>query len=246
MARVLLVHQPTGGGVGRHVADLAEGLRGRGHDVILCSPRPPTGAAERGDARHLELGRAVSPRADGRAVVALARIVRELRPEIVHAHSSKAGAVARLARTLHPATPLLYTPHGYAFSGYFERSRERRAYRMIERAIAPFASRVLCVCEAEARLARSIGPASRVRVVHNGIEPAGDVAPDARVAALAAEGPLLGALTQLRPGKGLETLIDATPALLAQHGGARIAIVGEGPNLEALRCLLYTSPSPRD
>jgi glycosyltransferase involved in cell wall biosynthesis len=181
------------------------------------------------------MSRAIAPRADIAACTAMARAVRELRPDIVHAHSSKAGAVARLARMPHPGVPVVYTPHGYAFAGYCSRSAQRPAFRAIERALAPLASRVVCVCEDEARLARSIGPSGRVRVVHNGIEPARDGPIDPRIAELAGRGPVIGALTLLRPGKGLQTLIDAVPRVLARHPEAQVAIVGEGPDLDALR-----------
>jgi glycosyltransferase involved in cell wall biosynthesis len=105
------------------------------------------------------------------------------------------------------------------------------AYRAVERALAPLASRVVCVCEAEARLARSVGPASRVRVVHNGIDPAGDGAADPRISELSGRGPVLGALTMLRPGKGLQTLIAALPEVLVAHPSAQLAIIGDGPDL---------------
>jgi glycosyltransferase involved in cell wall biosynthesis len=183
----------------------------------------------------LDLRRAIAPRADIQACTAMARAVRELRPDIVHAHSSKAGGVARLARALHPRVPVVYTPHGYAFAGHFSRPAERAAYRWAERLLAPLASRVVCTCEAEARLARAIGPGGRVRVVHNGIDPAAPGPPDPEIAELARSGPVIGAVTLLRPGKGLETLIDATPHVLARHPGARVVIVGAGPDLPALQ-----------
>ncbi len=230
MTRVLLCHQPTDGGVGRHLRDLTAGLSARGWEVVLCSPERPAGVAR--SVRHvrLDLRRAIQPGVDLAATTALARAVGELRPDVVHAHSSKAGAVARLARVLHPRVPLVYTPHGYAFAGHFSHSSQRAAYRAVERALAPLASRVVCVCEAEARLARAVGPAARVRVVHNGIAPAAPGPREERVAALAERGPVIGALTMLRPGKGLETLIDATPALRARHPAAQLAIVGDGPD----------------
>ncbi|HYM44596.1 MAG TPA: glycosyltransferase family 4 protein [Solirubrobacteraceae bacterium] len=235
MTRLLLCHQPTDGGVGRHVEDLVLGLGERGYEVLLCGPAVPKGLAGKVAHAHLDLGRAIAPRADVAAVAGLGRIVREHRPDLIHAHSSKAGAVARLARPLQPRTPLIYTPHGYAFAGYFSRSGERLAYRGIEQALAPLASRVVCVCEAEARLARSIGPKNRVRVVHNGVEPVQDGPVDRRVAELSRRGPVIGALAQLRPGKGLETLIDAFPRMLTRHPTAQLAIVGDGPDLQKLR-----------
>lgn len=234
MTRVLLVHQPTDGGVGRHIRDLARGLTDGGYEIVLCGPRPPEGLNGEVGHRHLDLQRGIAPRADLTAAAGLARIVGAVRPDIVHAHSSKAGAVTRAARVVHPRIPVLYSPHGYAFAGHFDSARERRAYREVERLLAPAATRVVCVCEAEARLARSIGRSSRVRIVHNGIAPTGDGAVDPRIEELATRGPVIGALTLLRPGKGLETLIDATPEILARNPRAQIAIVGDGPDLEVL------------
>jgi glycosyltransferase involved in cell wall biosynthesis len=231
--RVLLCHQPTDGGVGRHLTDLIEGLTSAGHEVIVCSPALPAGASQ-GTHVKLDLRRAISPRADAPALVRFVRIVRRLRPDVIHAHSSKAGAVARLARALAPRTPVVYTPHGYAFAGHFSSERERALYRLIERALSPLASRVTCVCEAEARLAREVGARGRVRVVYNGISPPPPGSPDVRLEALRRRGPVIGALTQLRPGKGLETLLDAMPLVLARNASAQLAIVGDGPDLDQL------------
>ena len=214
---------------------LAVGLRARGYDVVLCGPAVPDGLGGEFPHAHLDLRRAVAPRADLSAIARFGAIVGDLRPDVIHAHSSKAGAVTRLARLLHPRVPVVYTPHGYAFAGYFSRPAERLAYRWVERILAPMASRVVCVCEAEARLARTVGPSSRVRVAYNGIAPADDGAPDPRVAELAARGPVIGALTLIRPGKGIETLIDAVPRVLTRHPSAQVAIFGQGPDLDALR-----------
>lgn len=233
--RILLCTQPTDGGVGRHVCDLIEGLTAKGEEVILCSPAIPPGLRQPVAHVRLDLRRAIAPSADLAALRRFVRIVRDVQPDLIHAHSSKAGAIARLARPFSPRIPVLYTPHGYAFAGHFDRPAERLAYRVVERALAPLASRVVCVCEAEARLARSVGPSSRVRVIHNGIAPAADGGLDPRVAELTDGGPLIGALTLLRPGKGLETLIAALPEVLARHADARVAVVGDGPDLQALQ-----------
>jgi glycosyltransferase involved in cell wall biosynthesis len=235
VTRVLLVHQPVDSGVGRHVRDLTNGLEKQGYEIVLCAPAAPAGALASSTLRRLELQRAVAPRADLAAIATLTKIVHELRPDLVHAHSSKAGAIARLARLTHPGIPLLYTPHGYAFTGHFSHKAERQAYLAVERALAPLASRVVCVCEAEARVARTIGPKSRVRIVHNGVQAAEAGPIDPRIAELSHAGPVIGALTLLRPGKGLGTLIDAMPRILERHPAVQVAIIGEGPELERLR-----------
>jgi glycosyltransferase involved in cell wall biosynthesis len=235
VSRVLLLYQPTDGGVARHIRDLAGGLGARGYEVILCGPSPLGGASAGARHRRVEMQRSIDPRADLAAVRAVSAIVRELCPDVVHAHSSKAGAIARLARVAHPRLPLVYSPHLYAFAGHFQQPGERRLYRQLERLLAPLASRVLCVCEDEARLARSIGPAGRVRVVYNGVPPAGNPEIDPRPSEMSAAGALVGALTLLHRRKGLETLIDATPAILARHPRAQLAVFGDGPELDALR-----------
>lgn len=232
--RILMVSQPADGGVSEHVTRLSDGLRRKGHRVTVCGPPGDLEHRLGGDVETLEMTRAVSPAGDAGAVVGLARIVRRLRPDLIHAHSSKAGAVGRAARVAAPGIPVIYTPHGYAFAGFFDREVERRVYRAVERGLAPLASRTLCVCEAEGRLAASVGSARRVRVVHNGIDslPEGKFAPG--LADWRREGPVIGVLSLLRPGKGLETLIDAMPAVTARHPRATVAVAGEGADRAAL------------
>jgi glycosyltransferase involved in cell wall biosynthesis len=232
MTRVLLVHQPIDGGVARHVADLFTGLSSYGYEPVLCGPQPPVsllGYLQPGDHEPLAMQRGIAPRPDAEAVGRLVGIVRRLRPDVVHAHSSKAGAVARAARLANPRIPVLYTPHGYAMAGFFDRGR-RAFYREAERGLGLLTSRVLAVCEAEARLARTVTAARRVRVVHNGVEApvARILEPDARVVELRARGPVVCTVCQLRPGKGIETLIDAWPVVTGRHPGAQLAIVGDG------------------
>jgi glycosyltransferase involved in cell wall biosynthesis len=232
VTRVLLAHQPVDGGVARHVEDLFVGLRALGHEPVLCSPQvPPTlvGQLEPGDHQRLAMQRAIAPGPDAKTVRDFARIIRQVRPDVVHAHSSKAGAVARVARLLRPQTPVLYTPHGYAMAGFFPRV-ERAAYREVERGLGLLTSRVLAVCEAEAKLARTVTAARRVKVVHNGVDvraAAVDQA-DPREDALRSRGPLVCTVCQLRPGKGMQTLLDAWPAVVAAQPEAQLAIAGDG------------------
>jgi glycosyltransferase involved in cell wall biosynthesis len=255
VARILMVSQPVDGGVFQHVASLCGGLVANGHELFVAGPfdAPPPGLEA--EALTLAMTRPVSPAADARAAAALGRLVRRLRPDVVHAHSSKAGAVARAARAASPRIPVVYTPHGYAFAGYFG-SGARARYRAAERVLAPLATRVLCVCEAERVLAASVGPAQRTRVVYNGIADPAPAEPHPAVSALKARAPVIGALSLLRPGKGIETLIDALPAVLAAHPNATVALAGEGPDRPQLEArarrrgvidalhLIGTTPGP--
>jgi glycosyltransferase involved in cell wall biosynthesis len=232
--RVLLVHQPVDGGVARHVADIRAGLHADGHEVITCGPARIPGLA---DLPHveLELVRSIAVGRDLAAVRSLRRVIRDLAPDVIHAHSSKAGAVARVAAAGTRCAPVLYTPHGYAFAGHFTRVGERSVYRRVERALAPLTGGVLCVCEAEATLARAVTPHTPVAIVPNGVPLPGDGPVNLRVAALAARGPVLATLSMLRAGKGVETLLDAMPELLRAHPDAQLAVCGDGPERASLQ-----------
>lgn len=225
--RIALVYIPTDGGVGRHVADLASGLRDHGHEVVLVGPAPPEPLRRAGSTAfpHVALcaPRAVRPAADLAALRRTVRVLRAVAPDVVHAHSSKAGALVRLARLAGLRAPVVYTPHGYAFAGAFDSPLERAFYCAVEALLMPLAARTVCVCEAEASLARRIGGGARVRVVHNGV----------RVAAPAPREtdapPSLLAIGRLIPGKGLDTLLAALPSVLAVHPATTVRICGEGP-----------------
>lgn len=232
------LYQPTGGGVGRHVRDLAVGLSERGHEILLCGPTAPEGMSPLPPGvTHvpLALDRPISPGEDLSALMRLGAILRREGPDLLHTHSSKAGAVGRIGRIARPGMPVVYTPHGYAFAGWFTSSRHRSAYREIERALAPLTSRVVCVCQAEARLGATLGFSKRIRVVYNGISAEHSGATDPTMQGLRDRGPVICVLTQLRPGKGIETLIDATRSVRERHPAVQVAIWGEGPERELLQ-----------
>jgi glycosyltransferase involved in cell wall biosynthesis len=223
MTRVLMVIRAGEGGAFRHVADLSGALAARGYEVAVCGPHD---AAELPvPVLPLEMARAIVLGSDARASLGFARIVRDFEPDLVHAHGTKAGVVARVARLAKPGIPVVYSPHGYAFAGHFS-GREQNLYRSLESLVAPLATMVLCVCEAEARLARATGMNSRVRVVHNGIDPIDE---NGAGAAANGAGPRVCATSGLRPGKGLDTLIEAMIEVVREVPDARLALAGGGP-----------------
>ena len=79
--------------------------------------------------------RSIDPRSDVRAFVELRRIANSIRPDIIHLHSSKAGALGRWAFN-GKKIPLFYTPHGYSFLMSNYDAVRRFSYRMVERVSA--------------------------------------------------------------------------------------------------------------
>jgi glycosyltransferase involved in cell wall biosynthesis len=238
MARVALVCEPPHGGVAEHVLQLALGLPEHGHEAVVFGPREFE-PAPRLAAAGLQF-RVVGLRRDyahpHRDLAVIAPLSRELRADgfaLVHAHSAKAGVLGRLAaRTLR--LPSVYTPHGLPFVGDVSSARKRFA-KTVERWLAPGTAAIICVCEAERRVAveHRLSP-GHLAVVHNGCPPERGLAPDAELAALRGEGFAVGAISVLRREKGLDVLVRAAPRILAAVPQARVAVIGDGPERESL------------
>jgi glycosyltransferase involved in cell wall biosynthesis len=163
------------GGASLHVADVAVGLAGRGHDVEVLvggdGPYLDVLAARGVEWRRVpSLVRAPDPRRDVRAIAALRAELRRFGPDVVTAHTSKAGALARLA-AWSLGIPATYTPHDFAFGPAYP-GLQGAAYATVERLLARVPRTVVVDVSAEERqraLARRVGAPERHVVVHNGI-----------------------------------------------------------------------------
>ena len=95
--------------------------------------------------------------------------------------------------------------------------------------MAPLATRMLCVCEAERRVAARLVPGRRTRVVYNGIRGFEAVQRDPELEGLRGRGPVICAVTELQEPKGVETLIEAMPHVLASNPTVTLLVAGDGP-----------------
>ena len=170
---ILHVTEASAAGTLQVVRTLAADQAAGGHAVTLAYADRPDAPADL--ARNADAGVELVPlrwarRSPGSQLAAgraLRRLVRERRPDVVHLHSSFAGAVGALA--LPRRVPLVYTPHGFAFARNGVSRVTAAAVRAVEAFVARRCALVGAVSEAEAELARSGLHAPRVAVVRNGI-----------------------------------------------------------------------------
>ncbi|WP_328318705.1 glycosyltransferase family 4 protein [Streptomyces sp. NBC_00388] len=240
--------QPVDGGVARVVTDLvraqvAEGIRA----VVACPPGAGLAAALAGtgaDVRPWPAGREPGPGLAAETAAA-ARLIRAARPDVVHAHSSKAGLAARLA--VRGRIPTVFQPHAWSFEALG--GGAARLALAWERYAARWTERVLCVSEAERRAGEAAGIAARWEVIRNGVDletfsdsdsvsdsraTAGDgTGPDSQAAALG-PGPVVVCVGRLCRQKGQDVLLRAWPRILRAVPGARLVLVGDGPDRAAL------------
>lgn len=117
----------------------------------------------------IEMTRAIGTN-DLKAILEVRRLIKKYHPNIVYAHSSKAGAIARIA-DIGVYNHCIYNPHGWAFNMKTS-SKKKALYTLIERIAAPFCEKIICISEAERKSAldKKICNNSKLQVIYNGVD----------------------------------------------------------------------------
>lgn len=174
--KILLVLEATLGGTRKCVVDLLRGLDPERFELTFAY------ANLRGDDRfqadlqelksearirlvEIPMIRAIRPFADLRAGFQLWRLVRDLQPDIVHCHSSKAGFLGRVAtKFARPCTPTVYTPNSMAFNIH-------PLYKYLEKLAAPFTNLLIAAADSEKEeiLQERILPKRKIHTIPLGV-----------------------------------------------------------------------------
>ena len=118
----------------------------------------------------LKMAHQINPSSDIKVEKALRRIIKQLKPDIVYAHSSKAGALARIA-DLGLKNKVIYNPHGWAFNMQ-QSAKKKEIYKWVEKISAHFCDKIVCISDAEkeSALREKICKPSKLQVIYNGID----------------------------------------------------------------------------
>ena len=251
---VLLVSEPVTQGVAVCVADLATAGVEAGWRVTLACPEGGllSDKAREAGAEVIEVPIRKAPGPwDARSASAIRRLAREA--DVIHLHSSKAGAVGRMA-LMGLSTPRIYSPHGWSF---LMDSRARPVYLAAERSLAAMTDVIVAASEDEAVVGReALGRwGNRIQVIGNGVDihrfrPRDRAELPTRIGA---KDPLIVCVGRLARQKGQDIAIRALAAMA--HPTARLRLVGDGairPDLAQLARglgvadrLEYVGDSPR-
>jgi glycosyltransferase involved in cell wall biosynthesis len=240
------------GGPALHVAYLSAGLAERGYETTLVAGTLARGeesmahVAEQLDVPVVtlpELSREIAPLQDLRAALELRRLIRELRPHILHTHTATAGAIGRVAAMLAGAARppiVVHTFHGHVLRGYFGPVRSM-FFRLLERRLAR-ASTALVAVSPEVRddlLALGVAPRERFTVIRLGIEleqrvqAGGDGRMEVRrLMGIPPERFVVGWIGRMTGVKRLDDVLLAFKRLCEHEVDACLCLVGDGPDRE--------------
>lgn len=139
------------GGPGIHVVLLTKGLDKEKFETILIAGKVDK---DEGDMSYFakewgveplfipELGRRISLFSDWIAFWKILKILLREKPNIVHTHKSKAGAIGRLAAWIAGVPIIIHTFHGHVFHGYFGKGKTW-LFLMIERILAKWTRKII-------------------------------------------------------------------------------------------------------
>src|SRR3954454_7623402 len=144
------------GGAQENTLLSCEGQHDRGHEVTLITGPAlgPEGSLMK-RARDYgfrvetvdEMRRSILPVKDFRTYHRLVQRLRDLKPDVVHTHSSKAGILGRWAADRAKVPAIIHTIHGLSFTASTSRV-VNNIYKMLERQAAPLTTRIVCVADA--------------------------------------------------------------------------------------------------
>lgn len=169
--RILHVAQAAGG-VDRYIRMLLKYLdKEKFENILVCSQdfheedyRDLVDSFEQ-----VEMTRAIGGR-DLKAIKGVRALIKKYNPDIVYAHSSKAGAIARAA-DIGLRNRCVYNPHGWAFNMRCS-AKKKAMYTAIEKIAAPFCDKIICISDAEKQSAldKKICREDKLQVIFNGVD----------------------------------------------------------------------------
>ena len=179
----------------------------------------------------LKMAHQINPSSDIKVEKALRRIIQKTKPDIVYAHSSKAGALARIA-DLGLKNKVIYNPHGWAFNMQ-QSAKKKEMYKWVEKISAHFCDKIVCISDAEkeSALREKICKPSKLQVIYNGVdlEEIKNTVPKTRKELHISEDAfVVGMVGRLSKQKAPDVFVKAAKLIKQKIPNAYFLMVGDG------------------
>ncbi len=181
------------------------------------------------------LVRRISPVNDLKAFSSIFRLLRRMKPHIVHTHTSKAGILGRLAAWMARVPTIIHTPHGHVFYGHFGRSLSR-IFLQMERLLGKITHHHIALTPEECNdyLSLRVAQPNNTSVIHSGIDlqrfskGAKQRTEKRKELGFSPHSLVVGFVGWLIPIKGVTYLVNAMARIVEQHSKNLLVLVGKG------------------
>ena len=225
------------GGASVHLLDLAKSMINQGHqvDILVGGNGAFTEELKKNNISFSSLNhlkREISLIHDLLGFWEIKKHLKNLKPDVVHCHSSKAGLLGRLAaKSLN--LPVIFTAHGWAFTEGVS-AKKQKIYAYLERFLAKLSDHIITVSEYDRQhgFKYQVGSPELVETIHNGV-------PDIRMPTTKESNAVIKLIMVARFEDPKDQLFLIQSLLkLPKHLNWQIDFLGDGPNLQKCKDLV--------
>lgn len=182
-----------------------------------------------------EMERSINLFRDLLAVFKVYRIIKKLKPDIVHTHTAKAGFAGRIAAKLAGVRTIIHTFHGNNFTGYFGYFMSQVSIN-VERALALISTRIIAISsqQKDELIRYKICPLRKIRVIPLGFDfeefahQEGDIDRFKQSYNIPLDNKLVGFVGRLTAIKNPDAFIDIAAKVLQHRQDVTFIFVGDG------------------
>lgn len=175
MRKIRIMHvAQSNGGVERYIRMLLKYLDSNDFEnILVCSPQyikeDYKEIVSLLSFEQIDMTREIGKK-DIKAMIEIRKLIKKYKPDIVYAHSSKAGAITRIA-DIGIKNYCIYNPHGWAFNMQCSKNKQR-IYKFIEKIASKFCDKIICISDAEKRSAlnNKICKENKLQIIFNGVD----------------------------------------------------------------------------
>lgn len=241
--RLLYICEAMGGGVRRHLLDIIENIDLGSYDIHLIYGKNRADKIFLNSLPSLkqkgiylyelkELDREISLKKDSKALIKIIKIINSINPDIVHCHSSKAGALGRAAAYLCGVKNIIYTPHAYMAQSPNLSHKKMKFYVGLEKLLSKITKVTINVSEGERQFALQNGivTTNNSTVIYNGIsrkDKSKKIRKNNRI--------IIGTVARLSEQKDPITFYNIAKNIVSKYDSVDFRYVGDGPFYEILK-----------
>lgn len=194
---------------------------------------------------YLSMGRQISIINDAKGIWAIRKFIKKYMPDVIYAHSSKAGALGRLA-DVGFKNIVLYNPHGWAFNMNDISAIKKKVYTLIEKVLSYKTDMIIAISawEKESAAKYKICCSDKIHIIPSGVdvclydEKQGRYDLNRSKLNIPVEAYVIGMVGRISYGKGPDLFVKAAALIKNKIPNAFFVIVGEGEERSSIENLL--------